>query len=375
MPLVARASLGAEFEDRTSLKLLVQPEPQYLYAQLWMMALNASFERDAGSLGWRPPEIGVGGAAYPNADADRLIFEDPIYKETFINVNEIGARQGQTIRINRPLFANTTYTQASREIANGTSISTTPINFGSEQVSVTVKRWGGPYDQVNGNVAPYGVDRFDATKSIHSTAEMVGTQLKRDFDKTLDTFIGAYLSLGATSLYTNGYTATTSFYGGVASPTLNAAGYGEAPMSLAMIRYIERSMLAANLPMFPNGRYALVLPAIGIQELGDDPQWIKSSEFHPPVNVILAKSYYRTSGKMDIFISNSLPTTNNGNTSATVYIGQAFAPGVFGSGLAMMPRVAKSSADNYGEWALLVWLMYAGFSLLDSRFTYPIYFN
>jgi hypothetical protein len=242
-------------------------------------------------------------------------------------------------------------------------------------VSVTVKRWGGPYDQVNGNVAPYGVDRFDAMKSIHSTAEMVGTQLKRDFDKTLDTFIGAYLSLGATSLYTNGYTATTSFYGGASSPTLNAAGYGEAPMSLAMIRYIERSMLAANLPMFPNGRYALVLPAVGIQELGDDPQWIKSSEFHPPVNVILAKSYYRTSGKMDIFISNSLPTTNNGNTSATVYIGQAFAPGVLGSGLAMMPRVAKSSADNYGEWALLVWLMYAGFSLLDSRFVYPVYFN
>jgi hypothetical protein len=374
MPLVARASLGAEFEDRTSPKLLVQPEPQYLYAQLWMMALNASLQRESGSLGWRPPEIGSGGAPYPNADVDRLIFEDPIYRDTFINVTELTGK-AQTVRINRPLFTNTTYTQASREVANGALISTTPINVGSEQVSITTKRWGGPYDQVNGNVAPYGVDRFDASKSIHSTAELVGTQLKRDFDKTIDTFIGAYLGLGATSVYANGYTATTSFYGGATSGGLNAAGYGEAPMSLALLNYVERLMTAANLPRFADGTYAVVIPPLGIQELKDDPNWLKQSEFHPPTNPLLAKSYYRNFGRLSLFQSTSLPTTNNGTAVQTVYQAQAFAPGVLGSGISDMPRVAKSSADNYGEWALIIWLAYIGFSLLDSRFVYPIYFN
>src|SRR5689334_1779225 len=147
MPLVARASLGQEFEDRTSPKLLRQPEPQYLYAILWKMALNVAFARESGNLNWRQPEVGTGGVGYPEADADRLALADPIYSDTFVNVSELNERLGHTIRINRPLFANTTYTQTSREIANGTLISTTPINFGSEQVSVTTKRWGGPYDQ------------------------------------------------------------------------------------------------------------------------------------------------------------------------------------------------------------------------------------
>src|ERR1019366_8457446 len=186
MPFVSRSSLGAEFQDLTSKRLLRQPEPQYLYAQLWKMALNASFEKESGSLGWRAPEIGTPGAPYSSADQDRAIFEDPIYKETFINVNDLGQNpNGHVIRINRPLFANTTYTMASREIDNATLISTTPINLGSEQVSVTTKRFAGPYDQVNGNVAPFGVDRFDANKSVHSVAEMVGAQLQRDFDRSI----------------------------------------------------------------------------------------------------------------------------------------------------------------------------------------------
>ena len=378
MPLIARASIGAEFEDRTSPLLLVQPEPQYLYAALWKMALHTSLARKSDSLGWRAPEIGVGGHEYTELEKDQLIFEDPIYDGTFINVVEIGQRLGQTIRLNRPLYANTTYNQSSREIANGTLISTTPINVGSEQVSVTVKRFGGPYDQVNGNVAPFGVDRFDASKSIHSTAELVGTQLQRDFDRTIDYWVGEYLALGATQIMANGYTALSQFYGGQASPALNSGGYGEAPFSISMLNQIERTMQNLNLPVQPNGRRAIVISAIAVQELKDDPQFLKMSEFHPPINYLLKQSYYRTLGNMDIFQSTTLPVTNNGvgtNLTAPVFQVQAFAPGVLGSGVSEMPRVAASSADNYGEWALVVWLMYAGFSLLDNRFSVIGYHN
>jgi hypothetical protein len=375
MPLVSRASLGQEFEDRTSKRLLKQPEPQYLYAQLWKMALNASFQRETGSLGWRLPTIGDGGAPYPDAEADRLIFEDPIYRDTFINVNELGNREGHTIRINRPLFTNTTYTQTSREIANGALISTTPINIGSEQVSITTKRWGGPYDQTNSNVAPFGVDRFDAAKAIHSTAEMVGTQLQRDFDKTIDTFVGAYMDLGANTIYAGGYSADTSFYGGASTGGVNASGYGEAPLTLNLINQVEKKMDDLYLPTFGDGYRAMVVGQLGIQELKDDPQWLKLSEFHPPINPILAKSYYRTVGRTHLFKSSTLPSTTNGNSGQTVYHAHAFAPGVLGSGISDMPRVAKSSADNYGEWALVIWMMYAGFALLDSRFSVVLHHN
>jgi hypothetical protein len=375
MPFVARASLGAEFEDRTSPKLLRQPEPQYLYSMLWKIALNASFNPDGGSLGWRAPDVGSGGAAYPEAEADRAMFEDNIYRDTFVNVSELGQRLGHTIRINRPLFANTTYSQASREVPNGQLISTTPINIGSEQVSVTTKRWAGPYDQVNSNVAPFGVDRFDATKSIHSVSQIVGMQLQRDFDRTIDTFVGALLDLGANTVYANGYTADSQFYGGASSGGLNASGYGEAPFTLALLNQIERTMDNLNLPTFSDGYRALVLPALGIQELKDDPQFIKNAEFHPPINPVLAKSYYKSNGRTHIFKSTTLPTSNNGTAAQTVYHGHAFCPGVLGSGVSTMPRVAKSSADNYGEWALVLWLMDAGFALLDNRFVVDVHFN
>lgn len=376
MPLVSRAVLGAEFEDRTSLKLLRQPEPQYIYAQLWKMALNVSFQRETGSLGWRAPSIGVGGAPYPDAEADRMIFEpDPIYADTIVNVNELGQRLGHTIRINRPVFANTTYTQASREIPNGSLISTTPINVGSEQISITTKRWGGPYDQTNGNVAPFGIDRFDVSKSIHSAAELVGTQLQRDFDRTIDTFVGSLLDLGANTVYAGGYAADTSFYGGAASGGLNQNGYGEAPLTLSMLRQIEKKMDDLNLPTFSDGFRALVLPTIGYQELCDDPNFLKQVKDYPPKNPSLAKAYLGSNGRLHIFKSTTLPTSTNGNAGQTVYHAHAFCPGVIASGISELPRVAKSSQDNYGEWALVVWLADMGIALADNRFVVDVHFN
>ena len=47
MPAITRATLPAEFYDRTSAMMLIQPEPQYLYAQLVYMAdVQAELEND-----------------------------------------------------------------------------------------------------------------------------------------------------------------------------------------------------------------------------------------------------------------------------------------------------------------------------------------
>lgn len=381
MPFILRASLGAEFEDRTSPRLLAQPEPQYLYAMLWKMAVMSQDLRDVFrqyGLGWRDPSIGNMGAAYPQPVGLRamLDFWDPMYSDTFVNVTELAEPgKGHTIRLNRPTFANTTYTQSSREVAAGTQISTTPINIQSEQVSLTTKRWGGPYDQTNGNVAPFGVDRFDVNKAIHSTVEMVGGQLQRDFDRTIDTFIGAYLDLGANTIYAGGYAADTSFYGGASSGGINANGYGEAPLTFNLINQIEKKADDLNLPTFPDGCRAFVVPPLGILELKDDPNWLKMVEFHPPVNPILSQSYWRTFGRTHIFKSTTLPTTTNGNAGMTVSHGHYFVPGVLGSGVSEPPNVRRSSADNYGEWALVIWLAYMAFGLLDNRFVVDCHFN
>ena len=204
---------------------------------------------------------------------------------------------------------------------------------------------------------------------------MVGTHLQRDFDRTIDTFIGAYLDLGANTLYAGGYSADSNFYGGAATGGVNASGYGEAPFSLNLLNQVERKMDDLLLPSFADGCRAIVCSPMAIQELKDDPQFVKNSEFHPPINAVLAKSYYRSIGRMHVFKSNTVPTSTNGNAGQTVYHAQAFAPGALGSGISDMPRVARSSADNYGEWALVMWLMYAGFAVLDNRFIVDVHHN
>lgn len=362
MAFVNRASLGAEFFDITTATLLRQPEPQYLYALLWKMALSAALSMASG-ISFRG-SIGGDGAPYATAQEQRAIFEDPIYSNVINVVPEFGTAPGHTVRINRPKFADSTYTQASREIPMGLPVSTTPINIDSEQVSVTMKRFGGPYDQANSRVAPYGVDRFDAQRSVHSLGSMVGTHLQRDFDKTIENFIGSLLDLAATTLFPSGYAALTDF---------SDAG-GDGPWSMKLLSRIETSMDNANLPTFSDGYRAVVMPPIGIEQLKDDPQFARYSEFHAPHNPLLAPSYYKSAGRTHIFKSTSLSTTTNGG-AGTVYKSHAISPGVIGSAVGEMPRTATSTADNYGEWALVIWLMYAAFQNLDARFCRLIYTN
>lgn len=366
MALVNRASLGAEFMDITSAKLLAQPEPQYLYAQLWKMALAAALTLASG-ISFRG-DIGGAGAPYSAADRDRLNMEDPIYTSAIRVVPELGNGPGHTVRINRPKFATTTYTQASREIPMGTSISTTPVNVESEQVSMTLKRFGGPLNAAAGSVSPLGVDRFDAKLSIHALASLVGTHLTRDFDRTIDGFIGALLSLATTTLYPSGYAATTDFSDSTAG--------GDGPMSYNLVNRLETAMATANLGTFPDGYRVLVTHPLGIQQLKDDPQFARYAEFHPPVNPVLNASYYKSVGRTHIFQSTTLPTVAVGPTgTGTGYQSQAFVPGVIGSALGEMPRTATSTADNYGEWSLVIWLMYAAFQNLDARFCVNVLTN
>lgn len=362
MPLVSRASLGAEFYDVTSARLLAQPEPQYLYAMLWKMALAAALTMASG-ISFRG-DIGQKGDAYIDPMRDRLMLEDPLYSSAITVIPELDNAPGHTVRINRPQYATTTYTQASREIAMGNSISTTPINIASEQVSVTIKRFGGPYDQGNTRVAPFGVDRFDAGRSVHSLASAVGTQLSRDFDRTLDGFISTLMGLASTSLYPTGYAANTDF----------SDQGGDGPMSYKILNRLETTMDNANLPTFADGYRVFVTTPLAIEQLKDDPQFARYSEFHAPVNPVLKASYYKSIGRTHIFKSTTLPTITNGG-AGTVYQSHAFVPGVIGSAVGEMPRTATSTADNFGEWALVIWLLYAAFQNLDSRFCVNVYTN
>lgn len=355
MGAIIRASLPEEFFDITSSMLLVQPEPQYVFAQLAKIALNVALSPDA-ALGFMPGRTsGEPGAPYTAAEADRLMLADPIYSEAIKFVPELGKSPGHTVRLNRPKFADSTYTEASREIASGATISTTPIDLSSEQVPVTLKRFAGPYSTT---VQPYAVDRFDAKLSVHSIASMVGAHLKRDFDRTLDTIVRALLET-----VTSGNIVRPSGFAADNDSTV----VGDAPMDYDTLSRVEKTMDDANIPTFGNGKRLVCLNPNQLAQLKNDSQFARYAEYHPPVNPVLSQMYFKTVGGLDVFKATTLGSSNN-SSSIPIYRGIAFGPGKVGAGVGEMPRVAYSTNDNYGEQALLIWLWYAGFANLDDRF-------
>ena len=145
----SRVSIPQEFYDKTDDRLLVQPEPQYLYALLFLGALGASLAPPSEmSMPWRQMKAGdapLGSYGTP-AERDRLMLASPLMNDIIAAKVDFSAAPGNSIRINRPSYANTTYTEASRRVPGGSSISTVPIAATSEQNNLTLYRYAGPYD-------------------------------------------------------------------------------------------------------------------------------------------------------------------------------------------------------------------------------------
>src|SRR5262245_6288465 len=103
MPSWNRAQMPENFYDKTSDMLLVQPEPQFLYANMWLAALALSLETPS-NLGLPGREIANTGAPYSAADRDRLMLANPLPRDLIAAKTDFNGAPGNTIRINRPVF-------------------------------------------------------------------------------------------------------------------------------------------------------------------------------------------------------------------------------------------------------------------------------
>ena len=368
-----RLTLPEEYFDVTSPKILRAPEPQYPYAVLWKMAFKLGLARKAGGLGLLPGRMAGGqGAPFPDVQQFENQLDDPIRAEAFMVIPD-AAKVGHTIRMNRPRFPNTTYTQSSREVTRQT-ISTQPVSIASEQVAVTIKQFAGPFDQVNSRVAPYGIDSFDASRAVHDLAEETGTHLQRDFDKTIDGFICSLLDLCDPGI-SRVSASTGTVWSSTAITADNAyTAQGTGPMSFNMLLRAIENLRLANIPTFGNGKYMAVLGPTECAELAEDDEWQRQSVFDKPSNPLLNASYQKSIQGVDVFLSNTLNTVNNGS-SVPVRRNHMFGPGVLGGAVVPVaglggagPRVQASADDNFGLVAKVIWVLEAGFQVFDSRF-------
>lgn len=365
MALINRPSIPEEFYDITSSILLVQPDPQYLHALLFKMALGAAMSLPfGGPIGLPVPgrQVVDSGGAYTSALYDRLVLAtpDPVYSQAINVIPDFQKQVGETVRINRPKFGSGGFSLALREVTQGTTISQTAIDVSSEQVALTLRRYAGPYDTINGNVAPYAIDKLAASRSVHSMSQIVGKHLQRDLDKFLDTVLVTLGNLAATTLWPQGYTSD-----------LGSTQPGDMAGDADTLFRAEEQMKILSIPRFANGRYMAIITPTFSRQLKADPQWIAFSKYFPQTNPIY-QSYVGTVGGIDVFESITLTSTTNGN-GVPVFTSQVFGPSFFGAGAARLPQVMPNTNDNYGETALIVWLSYLAFGVLDQRFGIQIH--
>lgn len=362
MSSISRATLPQEFVDFHSAKLLRQPTPQFFHAAMAMNAMRLAVDFK-GAWGLQVPGRTFGNeAGRPGyATLDEMMVKlspepDAVYGKAIRVEPELGKRgSGHTIRINRPKFVSSVATKAARRIVVGSAISKVSMAVGSEQVTVTIERFGGPYSDANSAVQPFGIERFDANRLIHDPSSIKDLHLDYDFHLWLDTVNVQLFDQGA-AIYPDGMTADDD--------SVVAADY---PMSFDFLTKVEADLSGANVPKFDNGRYMFIATVKQMQQLRVDGAYQRLAEFHPDINPALKKSYRGTVGNLDIFESTTLTTSTNAN-SVSIQYGQAFGPESIGWGMDEMPRVATDSDDNYGETAKVIWLFYAGCEVLDSRF-------
>jgi hypothetical protein len=355
MAIGSRVTLPQEFYDKTDDKLLVAPEPQYFYAGLFLGALASSLAPPSEmGLPWR--SITGAGANYGTpAERDRLILSSPLMTDVIAAKIDFNGAPGNSIRINRPAYANTTYTEISRRIPLGSSISTVPVAAKSEQNNLTLYRYGGPYDSTNSRVAPIAVEAFDANMGVHKLVQVSGNTLVRDFHRFIDAVNVSLLDLASTVVYPEGMTADN-----------DATAKGSFPFTFEQLIRAERKADDANLPTFADGFRAAVLTPTQCAQLGLDPLYARQSAFHPLYNNLFP-NYVKTVSKTHVFKSTTLTLASN-SSSVNVNYGHYIAPGALLAGMGRRPHTAPSTDDNYGETAKVVWLADLAFGLADNRF-------
>jgi hypothetical protein len=352
--------------------MLLQPEPEYAFARMVFMGWAQAELAAAGMIGVSAERAAPDhGAPIPPLSGEQLVLNDSVRGDAIIVDPSLfaddAAAVGHSLRFNRPAFTNTTYTEASRQIDGISNITTTGVTFSAEQVSITTKLVGGPYDAANSRIAPFPVAIFDAQRSIHSLAQYVGLQLMRDRMKYLDAVMGGYYCGGGANTRYPGDPSNT-----LSSVDTAFAAAGDRPMDVETIFRAEEKLQTLNVPRFSNGKYMLFLHPVQVRQLRSDPELSRNAVFQVDKNP-LSQSFIATIGTgVEVYVSTTVPSTTNSGT-ITYYKGSMFGPGAVGYAPSMKCHVRAANEDNFGLTPKVIWVAGEGHSILDNRFIVNLY--
>lgn len=362
---LSRATVPQNFFDITSDRLLLAPDPQYVYAQLILNTFNVNLSMPD-MVGLPGRQIGGQGADYQTVEQGQLMLESDVLTSGAFAVDyDFNGAPGTSVRFNRPSFTNWAATNADRRLRPGQTISTTSVSIASEQTVLVLDRFAGPYSSTtsgSGEVAPIALEKFDAGRGVHNLVRMAGLHLVRDFHRFLEIEAVGIFDSAASTVYPRGMTDANT-------PTVA----GEYQLDWETCTRLARTMDDAYVPKFPDGRRVLVLTPQGMEQLRQDPIFINVAKENERTNPLFQRytELKYTLPEWHIFQNSNLTTAAN-TSSVTIHTGHAIAPGCAGVGMGGRPEVRFSTNDNYGESVPVIWIAYMAFANLDSRFCYKL---
>lgn len=373
--------LAAEFTDILTQRMLVVPDPQFVFAK-WAYATLASRqlrENDSYNLAMqqlregRIPDRGM------MANTDQAMSSGMggpltlpggsyVYPDMIYFVDEAVGKPGTTFKIDRPRFIDGLTSLANRRMRPADRLfnNTQPIT--RDQIDITIFEYDGPGDTVTGAPTPIDVSLFAQTRSFHDILADVSNQLRRDRYKFLDDTIIAYLVAMAEAT-SGGVTR-----GGDVASNAAFVGGGNEPFSLDLLFKANEQLRSRNVPgLSMDSRYVLVMHPHQTQQLKNDPRFQNQAVFMQNYNVLFP-GYAGTVENFVLCESQRMPVVTNlgAGSNQTGYKALAIAPNALAWACAMDATVVRDKNDDGGRFAKFGWISFEGFNPADQTFVQEI---
>jgi hypothetical protein len=379
LDLTSPQVVSAEFNEKLSQELLLQPDAMYPFARMLYSARIASAMQafDAGlfdlaklqALDGRLQE-GSGPAAnllaaMSNGMGGPLDLSTGLQWPDMVKVVQDAASPGLSIKINRPTYLDGSTSASARTASPSTKLFGTnsqPIHM--DQVTVGIVEYLGP-TLSDGTIAPISLPRYTMHRSAHDLLVDVGAQLRRDWMRFIDAKMRGDLIAAAKAAsevtFPEGVTGTGT--------TGGFTGANNEPMSFDLLVNAAKALKDRFIPGIAGApRYLGVLPTNQVAQLKLDPQYQRLSVYEPQYNPLFP-GYVRTVDNIIVVENNNMDTILGGvGTAVTLYQGLVMAPNAYGWAVAEDVRALRNPNDDGGRSNEFGWSHYGGLAVLDDRF-------
>ncbi len=285
--------------------------------------------------------------------AEMLIVPDDEFQ--FLKLGPVESKDAEiapgtnVVHFDVPTLPTGTYTEASRRLTEGTAVPSTSLAIAMTQVDLTVREYAGPHD--GSAINPFGVTEFLVKRAKHDIVKLVGSFLRRDYNKFLNKTIMDLLLAASNAV----------IVGGVAEGSVTASQAASA----AWLSAVNKKLKDQLVPTFPNGRWRGIINTKQESELKQDPT-IREQLRYTSNNPLFA-GYIGTWENIDLAVDTLMPTKAVGSGGAvTGYQATFFGPYGIGQGITLQPSVREADDTDFQRQQRLIWLSHQAIGTLYS---------